>query len=547
MLKAISEEIYNKLDYAKSIASLNPEKAIIVSQEVYELAKLNNLELESGHALLSMAFASRAKSDISSILDYSYKALGIFKENNNVTGQIKALNLIGIAYFYASMYDESLECFFDGHDLLEMNNDDFLLSSILNNIGEIYRESEIYDKAIEYYRKAIDICINNNYYLNQAAILGNIGDIYFVKEEYKMALEAYKDGYDILVDGNDMANLGDIENKIGKTYFIIGDFDKAKDYYFKSYKRLEGINNKYYAIDVLINIAQFYLENSLDKTLYYYIKAMEYAEKIGSKKKLVVIYNLVSQYYEIQCDYKNAFEYYKKYSSLNLEIMSMNMRNKLEILNIEIDNIQETDKFDKLRIRLEKEISRQKNELEKTKLVNEILEKKVYEDELTGIQNRRSINAYLNKTLMEMSDNENMIVLYMIDIDKFKNYNDYWGHSEGDICIKKIADCIKDIQLNRGDTFGRYGGEEFVYISTVTTYDDALKLGNLIRTKAENIGLYYIYNGEKKATTISVGGVIGRSSDFSSMSEMLELADKELYKAKDMGRNITILRNLISV
>lgn len=508
------------------------------------MAKEHNLELEKGYAFLGISLASRAKSDISNILNYSFKALGIFKYMNNINGQIKAFNLIGIAYFYASMYDESLEYFFEGHDLLEMNNDDFLLSSILNNIGEIYRESEIYDKAIEYYRKAIDVCVNNNYSLNQAAILGNIGDIYFAREEYKMALETYKGGYDILANGKDMANLGDIENKIGKTYLTIGDLDKAKDYYFKSYKRLENINNRYYVIDVLINIAQFYLENSLDKTLYYYEKAMEYAENIGSKKKLVVIYNLVSQYYEIQGDYKNAFEYYKKYSNLNSEVISLNMRNKLEILNIELDNIQETDKFDKLRIRLEKEINRHKNELKKTKLANEILEKKVYEDELTGIKNRRSINNYLNKTLVEMSDKEDLIVLFMVDIDKFKNYNDYCGHSEGDLCIRKIADCIKTIQNNKDDIFGRYGGEEFVYISTSTTYDDALTLGNLIRTEVENMGLYYIYNGIKRATTISVGGVIGRSSDFSSMSEMLELADKELYRAKDMGRNITILKEI---
>lgn len=82
-----------------------------------------------------------------------------------------------------------------------------------------------------------------------------------------------------------------------------------------------------------------------------------------------------------------------------------------------------------------------------------------------------------------MSSKEEQIVLFMIDIDNFKKYNDYWGHSQGDICLRKISDSIKKIQNNRGDIFGRYGGEEFIYISTFLSYGDALELGNLIRTE----------------------------------------------------------------
>lgn len=143
-----------------------------------------------------------------------------------------------------------------------------------------------------------------------------------------------------------------------------------------------------------------------------------------------------------------------------------------------------------------------------------------------------------------MSSKEEQIVLFMIDIDNFKKYNDYWGHSQGDICLRKISDSIKKIQNNRGDIFGRYGGEEFIYISTFLSYGDALELGNLIRTEVERIGLYYMDKGEHKNVTISVGGAIGSSLDFSSMANIIETADKELYRAKEMGRNMTILRNM---
>ena len=138
--------------------------------------------------------------------------------------------------------------------------------------------------------------------------------------------------------------------------------------------------------------------------------------------------------------------------------------------------------------------------------------------------------------------NKEPLVLFMIDIDYFKKYNDCWGHSQGDMCLIKISEAIKRIQIDRNDTFGRYGGEEFLYISKNISYEKALKLGNLIRTEIEKMGLYYLDNGEKRTVTISLGGV--RGANFKSLSDIMELADGQLYKAKSMGRNITLLKEI---
>lgn len=348
------------------------------------------------------------------------------------------------------------------------------------------------------------------------------------------------------MDGADMVSLGEIENKIGKLYYAIGDFEKAEEYYFISYKRLEDISNKYYVIDVLINIAQLYIESRSEKTLYFYEKVVEVAEMVGAKRKLCQVYKLISEYYENKEDYKSAIEFYKKHSNINQEIMSSNIRTKLEILNIEFKNVQSGDKFEQIKNRLEKEITRQRKEIEKIKQANKVLEKKAHEDELTGISNRRSINIYLNKIIAEISSEEDSIVLFMIDIDNFKKYNDYWGHAEGDVCLKKIAECIKRIQKSRSDSFGRYGGEEFVYIAIALDYDGALTLGNLLRTEVEDMGLYYMDGEEKKPVTISVGGVMGTKSNFKTIADIMENADRELYRAKRMGKNMTILKDMKS-
>ncbi len=548
MSKSVSEKINIILDEAKKLSTINPNKSYELSNEAYNMARISNLKIEEGYALISMAFACRAKSEISKMLNYSYNAYEIFESLQDKLGQIKSLNLIGIAYFYSSMYEESLKFLLKVKDVLDEFRDDFLMSCVLNNIGEVYRESTEYDKALEYYNSALDICVSNNLTINTASIFSNIGEIYFIENKYEDALKYYTKSYDILVVEKDMVTLGEVENKLGKIHYLYKNYSKAKDYFFSALSRLDNLNNKFYAIDVLENIAKMELEVDSEKYLLYYDKAIQFAEEINAKKKLSEMCKTVADYYEKTANFRVSLEYYKRYCRLNEEIMTSNLGTKLEIIKIELGYLKETDKLEKIRTinhRLEMEISNQRRELEIIKKSNEILEKKALEDELTSIPNRRYINNYFNKTWEESLLNNETIALFIIDIDNFKKYNDYWGHLKGDVCLIKVANCIKDIQIHRKNIFGRYGGEEFIYSVKGLNYEKALELGNTIRSRVEKLSLDYMYNNMNTIITISVGGVIGKISAFNDISHMIKIADEELYKAKDKGKNITLLKNML--
>ncbi len=547
MKNTVSKEIYRILSDAKKISTADPHKSYAMSKEAYELSLKNNLKIEEGYAFIGMSFACRSKSENNKMLDYSFKALEIFEEMNDVSGQIKALNLIGIAYFYNSMYERALKYLLQVIELLNNFEDNFLLSCVLNNIGEVYRESDNYDKALEYYHNALEISMNNNFKINEASLFSNIGEIYFLEKRYDKALEYYAKSYDILVEENDMVILGEIENKVGKVHFINGDLSKAEKCFLTSINRLESVNNKFYAIDVLVNIAKISLEEDSEKSFYYFEKAIKYAEEIDAKRKLSEVCKTIAEYYEHANNFKASLEYFKKYCRVNEEIMTSNIGNKLEIIKIEIEHFNDNDKFEKIKNRLEIEILNQRNELEKIKKSNELLEKKVYEDELTGISNRRYINYYLNKTWGKSLLNDEQIVLFIIDIDNFKKYNDYWGHSKGDECLVKVADCMKYIQEKRKDILARYGGEEFVYYARGLNYEQALALGNIIRIEVGKLGLDYIENNMRKEITISVGGATGKASNFNNIPDIIQIADMELYRAKDLGRNITLVKNVNNI
>ncbi|HCX03178.1 MAG TPA: hypothetical protein DHM42_01725, partial [Clostridiales bacterium] len=104
----IKNIIYSKIKKSKEISTSKPDYSKSLSKEAYKISKDNDLLLEQGYSLIALAFSARAKSEIKDMLNYSFQALDIFEEKDEIDGKIKAMNLIGISYFYSSMYEKSL-------------------------------------------------------------------------------------------------------------------------------------------------------------------------------------------------------------------------------------------------------------------------------------------------------------------------------------------------------------------------------------------------------------------------------------------------------
>lgn len=542
----ISKEIYEMLDEAKKININYPQKAYDISEEAYKLAALNKLKLEEGYSLISMVSASRAMSQFINWMENAYKAYGLFKELKHIDGQVRALNLIGIAYFYNAMYEQSIKYLLKAQKIL-INTDEFnLLSRVVNNMGEVFRELGDYDKAMDYYQRALKISYDVNLQINIATLLQNIGEIYFLKEEYEIAVKYYKDAYEIFINEKDFISLGQVENQIGKIYYINKEYTNAAEYFFNALNRLESLKNKFYVIDVLVNIGILKFQEDFQKSFCYFDRAIEYAETTNAQKKLSNVYKIISELYENAGDLRSSLEFYKKYHFVEQRIATSLIENKLEIIKIELEYLSEDEKYEKammLNECLEMEKIHQQKELRKIEQAYKIAEERAFEDELTKIPNRRAINNSLNNLWDECKQKDRSILLFIIDIDYFKKFNDYWGHLEGDECLKKIANCIKNIQTGHGEVFGRYGGEEFVYIAQNLPYDEAYELGIFIKNEVEKLDLKYIINEESKFITISIGGTVGKVENYTSISNIIEIADKELYKAKNCGRNVFLLNN----
>ncbi len=154
-------------------------------------------------------------------------------------------------------------------------------------------------------------------------------------------------------------------------------------------------------------------------------------------------------------------------------------------------------------------------------------------DQLTKAYNRNIINDLINNDGTPKVDKSFVI---MCDIDKFKDINDTYGHGNGDVILKSVADTIRD-NISEDDLLIRWGGEEFIVYLKHSYYEKVKRIAENIRKSVENSK-----NGITKVT-ISLG--VSRCETVRTLNESIEVADRALYYSKKHGRNrVTIYTDL---
>jgi len=153
-------------------------------------------------------------------------------------------------------------------------------------------------------------------------------------------------------------------------------------------------------------------------------------------------------------------------------------------------------------------------------------------DPLTGIYNRRHLNHRLSEEITRYNRYKHPFSFIMLDLDRFKDYNDTYGHISGDKLIKALA-TVMEKSLRNVDIAARFGGDEFVAIFPQTTKDDAIHITNRLK---EKIDRSFQQEQFEMPLTVSMG-LTTFPDDATSVGELLEKTDQALYLAKKGGGN----------
>ena len=184
----------------------------------------------------------------------------------------------------------------------------------------------------------------------------------------------------------------------------------------------------------------------------------------------------------------------------------------------------------------------EENKMEVIKQINFMYSRTKYlslTDELTGLANRRCFENTFEKEFLRAKRYNNKLTLVIFDIDYFKKVNDTFGHQCGDYILKQVSNAALQT-FRKTDTVFRFGGEEFVVILTETDINQSIIPLERFRKTVETLDLNY--HGQPVNITVSIGAC-QLTPDIHSKDILLEKTDNALYKAKNSGRNKTILNN----
>ncbi|CAH1043183.1 diguanylate cyclase [Halomonas sp. TD01] len=164
-------------------------------------------------------------------------------------------------------------------------------------------------------------------------------------------------------------------------------------------------------------------------------------------------------------------------------------------------------------------------------------------DPLTNIANRRQFDTLFPLRWQEAIDKHNFLGLMVIDIDFFKAYNDYYGHLQGDQCLRQVATTIQ-ANSRDSDLVVRFGGEEFVVLMPNATLQAVRQAAERIRHSIE--ALYIPNEGchEQRLVTVSIGAALLRPTKRFTPDDFLAHSDAALYEAKRRGRNCVWMANV---
>ena len=394
------------------------DTAVSFAVKAIEVNFDNGNESETAYCNLELGDIYRMKSDFEKSKECLDKALEIFEKLEDRTGIARAYALLGNIYLIRSDFSRSVEFYEKSLMMLERLGDHRRMAGTLSNLGGVYYFTGDYPKAIEQFQKAFTINEKEGNKLWMLANLGNSGNIYYELADYDKALENFNRAFELGKElGNNYSIIGTLSN-IGSVYVKLSDDEKALEYYQKALQVANETGDKHYIAEDLYNLAELYMRHSRyaesfeniqkalafseeagvqDKISFGYIclgdwfhkapdnimrqlgfdpevkniKAVEYiqkgikiAEEINVATELRDGYEILSEVFEFQGNFKKALEHYRKFIEIRDRIQGEESKKQVtrKEMQYEFDKKEalakaEQEKKDALAL---KEIQRQK-------------------------------------------------------------------------------------------------------------------------------------------------------------------------------------------
>lgn len=255
---------------------------------------------------------------------YGMEALRLSEQLNYLKGKADALNYIAENQFSLGEFEKSVEYQLQALAVFEEIEDKHGIVRSLNNLGLCFREIGNIDKAIDFHNKALKLSEEVGDRAGKAKALVSLGICNFATNSIDVTLSYFSKALDIAIELKNDELTSTIYNNMGICYAAIGEHKKALNIFSLSLELNTKAENKGASAAILNNIARLYIYlGDFDKAFNAISKSYELSKELKTKPQLVNNYLIFYEYYQAQENYKQALEYYIKYSDLKDEIIKV--------------------------------------------------------------------------------------------------------------------------------------------------------------------------------------------------------------------------------
>jgi len=460
-------------------------------QQSLSLIEKRNPMIEIGMRLNRIGSVQAQLKNYSKALETLFRTLDIAQKTKNKSLEGQALNSIGFIYVDLSEPMKGLSYLQQSFDILEDNGTGEELGITINNLCLAYLKLGRYEKALSYGQKAATYFQTNQIFHLAAESWINIGRVY-------LAMANLEQAYQALLQADHLSQSYQYQRQASIALYLIGKIEVERKQFKEAKQHIE--------------------------------KSLELAQAVSLHTIIADDHFLLSELYAQQDNYKLAFEHFRQYHTEKEKTYQRDIANRVRIL--ELSHHLETAKNISEALQEQNEALRE--EVRLRKLTQAKLEELSRIDPLTGIYNRRHFFELAEREFLRARRYKRPVSAIMIDLDHFKTINDNHGHIVGDQILSEVAQRIQQ-NSREVDIVGRYGGEEFIILLPETALKDALILAERIWKSLTS------RPASTSKLTLPLQASLGVSCCVDGINtplyDLIEQADKALYRAKDLGRN----------
>ncbi|MEZ8240172.1 tetratricopeptide repeat-containing diguanylate cyclase [Vibrio splendidus] len=517
------------------------------------LAKMQSRSDLTGRALLKYQLC-RSLNEQAKYHQANYYCSALQSDLHNIADPVLpkfgTYRVIANNHHFRSDYQAALDTYLSLINVFPQGHD---ISGIYNDVGNLLKELKQYEKSAEYLKEALTLRESASD-LMKAQVHHSLADLYLNQEQSDLAINHFQTARTLLSSSSHSYGIALTSLGLGKAYTQIRDYDLARGYLVNSLSASNELSNDVIRINAYLAISDMFEEQKLtNEALNYAQQALEVSEQVTRHKYIAQSLLQLSDLHQALSDYQQAFYFYQRYSSIQIETRDIDNRLAFEALDLthakyeqELENsflINQT-KLDRVQI--------EKMEHQRwlyniivilllcaasfTVLANKTIRAKASIDAMTKAYGRTEIIRRI-KRVRRCKGTDKQHVLVLLDLDKFKTINDEHGHPTGDRALIHISQQIRKHLMN-DELFGRLGGEEFLIMLTNTKPVD-------VRERVEELhyaisSTVFLTESKKPLNVTASFAYLATSNALSDFDDLYSVLDQALYQAKSNGRNCII-------